>query len=135
MLIRGRAAAKQAKRFAARIPELVLLPWWNGDGICGFDLTQFAFDPNPPRAARDVVDLLGVRMVMLLCAAAHRQARLGQTLVADDGIAIRQQFADFGTVLGDERRDLVEIFYIHGFQMWFQFQTCSQGRRRVNRLR
>ena len=54
-------------------------------------------------------------MKMLLRARAGGQSRLGQALIADGGIAVRQQFADFRAVLGDERRDLIQIFDVHKF--------------------
>jgi len=46
-------------------------------------------------------------MKMFLRACADWQSRLGETLIAYGGIPMRKQFADFRTVLCDERRHFV----------------------------
>ena len=64
-------------------------------------------------------------MEMFLRRAADRQPRLGQALVADGGVAVRQQFADFRAVLGDERRDFIEIFHVHMFSPQASVLACG----------
>src|SRR5208283_5633832 len=91
----------------------------NGNGVAGFYVARFAFDANPSRAVRNVIYFLGLDVIMFLRARAGRQTRFRQALVADDGIAMRQQFTDFRTVLGEKRCKIVEILNIHGiFGFW-----------------
>jgi hypothetical protein len=115
VLVGRRAAAQQSQRFVANIPKFMFATGRNGNGVAGFNVARFAFDANPSRAVRNVINFLGFDVIMFLRARAGRQTRLRQALVADDGIAMRQQFADFRTVLGDEGRNIAEIFNVHGF--------------------
>ena len=64
---------------------------------------------------RDVVNFLGFDVIMFLRAAARRQMRLREALMANGRIAMRQQLADFRAVLGDERRDFPKILNFHRF--------------------
>ena len=41
------------------------------------------------------------------------QARFGETLVADGGVAIGEKFANFRAIFGDERGHSVQIFDFH----------------------
>ena len=41
------------------------------------------------------------------------EAGFGEALVANGGIAVGEEFADFGAVFGEEGGDVVEIFYVH----------------------
>src|SRR5450432_3906059 len=86
---------------------------WNRDGVPGPDFTRFAFNADFSRAVGDVINLLGARMKMFLRARAGGQTRLGETLVADGGITMCEQFADFRSVLRGEGGDFIKIFYIH----------------------
>ena len=113
MFVGRRAAAEQPERFGAGVPKLVPAARRNGDGVTGADLAGFAGDADPARAVREIIDLLGPDMIMLLGAGADRNARFSQALVADDGIAVRQQFADFRAVLGDEGRNGVQVCDVH----------------------
>ena len=47
-----------------------------------------------------------------------RQAGFGKALVANHGIAMREQLANFRAVFCDKRFDLVKIFHIHGALLW-----------------
>jgi hypothetical protein len=114
VLIGRRAAAQQPQGFVAGVPKLVFAAGRDGDGVAGFYIARFAFDANPSLAVRDVIYFLGLDVIMFLRARAGRQTRFRQALVADDGIAMRQQFTDFGTVLGNKRCKVVEILDIHG---------------------
>src|SRR5262245_9113856 len=98
MLVSRRATAEQAEWFASRVPKFVLLPRRDGDGIPGLDLLLLALNADAPAAIRDVVDFLRARMIVLLRARADRQPCFGQALVANRGIPIRQQLADFRAV-------------------------------------
>src|ERR1700722_18012152 len=85
----------------------------NGDGIADLYLASLAVNADAASAVGDVINLLRPDMIMFLRAAAGGQARFGQALVADGGIAMRKPLADFPAVFGGKRRDFVEIFYIH----------------------
>src|SRR5882724_7107068 len=113
MLVTWRAAAEQVQHLLAGVPELVLLARRNGDGVTGFHIRTFAFDAHPALAGQDEVNLLRPGVIMLLSAAACRQARVRQALIANARIAIRQQFADFGTVLGDECGHVAHVLDFH----------------------
>jgi len=113
MLVGRGATAQQSQRFVAGIPKLVFAAGRNGNGVTGFHVACFAFDANPSRAVGDVINFLGFDVIMFLRARAGRQTRFRQALVANDGIAMRQQFTDFRTVLRDEGRCFVEIFDVH----------------------
>jgi hypothetical protein len=123
VLVAGGTAAEQAQNFTAGVPEFMFLAGWNGDGIPCSHFARFIFDADFPGAVRNVINFLGARMKMFLGRAAHRQPRLGETLVADGGVAMREQLADFRAVLGRERFDLIEVFYIHKF---FWLKTFGQ---------
>ena len=113
MFVGGCATAEQAESVAAGVPKLVLLAGQNGNSIADFDLAGFAIDAHAAGAVGDVIDFLGLDMIMFLRAAAGGQARFSQALFTNAGIAVREQFADFRAVLGDERRNFVEIFDVH----------------------
>ena len=115
VLVGRRAAAQQSQRFVAGIPKLVFPAGRNGNGVTGFNVARFACDANPSRAMRNVINFLGFDVIMFLRARAGRQARFRQALVANDGIAMRQQFTNFRTVLRDEGRNIAEIFNVHNF--------------------
>ena len=86
-----------------------------GDGVPRPDFAQLARDADFSRAVRDEVNFLRARVKMFLRARADGQARLGEALVADGRVAVREQLADLQAVLGDERRHFVGIFYVHKF--------------------
>jgi hypothetical protein len=115
MLIRRRATAQQLKRFAAGVPQLVLLAGQNGDSIASFDVADFTINANAPGAMGDIINFLGLDMIMLLRAAAGGQPRFGQALVANGRIAVREQLPDFRAILGSERHDVVQVFDVHKF--------------------
>ena len=110
----------------------MLLPRWNRNGITHFHLAGFALNPHAPAAVSDVINFLRPDMVMLLRAAADRQARLSQALVANGGIAMRQQFPDFRAVLGGKRRDLVQILDVHARD--YNFIGCARRCLKVKQL-
>jgi len=73
-------------------------------GVLRTDVAQLAVEFHPARAAEDIVNLLGLRVVVLLRGGADGDGRLGQALVADGRVAIGEQFANLGAVLGGEGR-------------------------------
>jgi len=81
--------------------------------ITNHDVADFPFDPHPSGPVGDVVDLLGLGVVVLLSSAADGQARLRQALVADGRVPVRQQFADLRAVFGCECGCAVQIAYVH----------------------
>jgi len=52
-------------------------------------------------------------MVVRRGAAAHRQSGLGQALLRDARIAMREQFANLGAVLGGEAGHAISIANVH----------------------
>lgn len=117
MFVSRSTTAEQAQRFGAGIPKLVLLAGEDCDGVAGFDLADFPINAHPPGAVGDAINFLGVNVKMFLRAAARGQARFGQALIANGGIAVREEFADFRPVLGDERRDFVQVPDVHGMDL------------------
>ena len=73
----------------------MLLAGRNGDGVAGADFAQFTFDANSAGAVGDVIDFFGFGMVMFLSAGAGGKAGFGEALVANGGIAVGEEFADF----------------------------------------
>src|SRR5262245_41870379 len=113
VLVSGRAATEQPERFIACVPDLVPAARWYGDGIAGFDLARFVSNAHPASAGGDIVNLLGLRVVMFQCAAAGRHARLRQALVADERIAMSEQLANLRAVLRGEGGHFIEVFHVH----------------------
>src|SRR5674476_1192479 len=95
----GRKAAEQAQGFIAGVPEFVFVSGRNGDGVPCPHLVRFVFDADFSGAVRDVINLLALGMKMFLRCAADGQARFGETLIADGGVTMREQFADFRCLL------------------------------------
>src|SRR5256885_16006840 len=102
MFVTGSAAAKKRERLGAGIPKFVLFAGRDCDGVASFDFGKLAFDAHATLAVGDEIDFLGPGVVMLLGAGAGRKASFGQALVADGGIAVGEQFADFRTGFRDE---------------------------------
>ncbi len=50
----------------ASVPQLVPLARQNGDGVADLDVAGFAINANPARAMGDVIDFLGLDVIMLL---------------------------------------------------------------------
>src|ERR1700722_16928508 len=107
------AAAQEAQDLTTGSPQFMPLAGENRDGIARLVLPQLAFDADFSCSMGDVIDFLGDSMKMFLGGATHRQARLGKALLADAGISMREQFADFRSVLGGERSNLVELLNVH----------------------
>ena len=107
MLVGRSAAAKKSEGFGARVPKFVALSGENGDGVASDYIANFCFDTDSTASVGDVVDLLGLLMVVFLGSAADGQTCLGQTLVANGRVAVGQQFANFRAVLGDEGDDFI----------------------------
>src|SRR5213075_1127881 len=102
VLVSGGAAAEEVECFFAGVPEFVLLAGGDRDGVAGFYFAGFVFDADTAGAVGDVINFFGFGMVMFLRAGADGQAGLGEALVADSRVAMREEFADFGAVFGDE---------------------------------
>src|SRR5262249_30821429 len=61
----------------------------------------------------DVVNLLSHPVVMFLGAASRLQPGFSQTLVANAGIAMCQQFSNFRSILGREWRHIIQVLNLH----------------------
>lgn len=103
VLVSRRATAEQSQGFSSCVPDFVFLPGRNGNGIPSLDLSRLVFDPHASIATSDVIYLLGNPVVMFLGRITRVNARFGQALIPNGGIAMRKQFADFGSVPGLER--------------------------------
>src|ERR1035441_2572063 len=82
VLVSRRAAAKQPQRLAARIPQLVLLAWTNGYRVPSLDLAHLFFDADSAPAMGNVINLLGLGVIVFLRVAGDGYPRLGQALIA-----------------------------------------------------
>ena len=118
MLEAGRATAEQPQRLASRVPEFVFLAGSYGNGVAGLHFAQLVLDAHPARAVRDEINLLRLGVLMLLRASAGGLPRLGETLIANDGIAIREQLANLRPVLRDERRNVSKVLHIQARDVW-----------------
>src|SRR3954469_14491085 len=125
MFVARRAAAEQDQRFTSGIPQLVLLSGRDGNGVSGAYVGKLAFDSHPAGALSDKIDFLGFGMVMFLRARPGRKTRLGETLIANGGIPVGQQFADLGAVLGDKGGSGVTL---NNFHPGSSSQTHGRGK-------
>jgi hypothetical protein len=107
------ATAQKLENLFAGIGNLVFFSRRDCDCIARADGARFIADLHPSLPLQNIVNLLGFQVSMWRRAARGRKSRFGQSLVADAGISMRQQFADFRTVLGDESRNVVDILDIH----------------------
>ena len=97
----------------AGIPEFVSFAGRDGDGIARFHILIFGFNAYAALSVCDVVDLFGARVKMFLGARTRGQSGFGQTLVADVGVAMGEEFADFAAVFGCEGGGVLKVFDVH----------------------
>ena len=114
ILVTGRAAAEEDEGNVADVPDLVVGTGRNGDGVERADFAEFAVEFHATGAAEDVVNLLGLRMIMLLRGGSDGDGGLREALVADAGVAVGEELADFGAVFGGEGDGLGAIDDVHG---------------------
>src|SRR4029453_6226872 len=100
VLISWRAAAEELERHAAGRGDGVDAAGWFGGGVSPSPRGCFLADRDPARPFEDVIDFLGLRMVMGRRARAWGQAGLGQALLGDAQIAMGQKLANLRAVLG-----------------------------------
>ena len=74
----------------------------NRNRVARADTLRLPHEVHDPFAFENVVDLFGFRVVMRRRVDAGRDGGLGEALMADRGVAVREEFADRGTVFGDE---------------------------------
>lgn len=113
VLVRGRAGAKQLEGGGAGVPDLVFFAGRDGNGIADANGVLFALDAHAALAFGDEIDFFGFDVVVLLRGVANGNARFCEALLADTGIAVRKEFADFGAILRDEGGDVLEVLDIH----------------------
>src|SRR6266481_2304374 len=68
VLVSRRTATQEPQRFRSRVPQLVLLPGRNRDGVAGAHVAEFIADADAAAAVSEVIDFLGFRVEMFLCA-------------------------------------------------------------------
>ena len=84
------------------------------DGIAHANILRLAFDRHDSLTIGDVIDFFCLDVIVWNRLPTDWNAGLGETLIADGRISIRQQLSNFGGVLRGERRHNVEVFNIHG---------------------
>ena len=114
MLIRRRATAKELQDALAGVPDLMDHSGGDRDRVARPDRPRLVADSGYALALEDVIDLLGLDMMVRGGAGAGWEPRFGQRLVADRGVPVRQKLADLGAVFGDEGRDVIDVFNVHG---------------------
>src|SRR3954462_7560372 len=90
VLVSRGATAKQFQYAGTGVPDLMVQPRRNRDGISSPDLPDFFFDSHSPLAPSDEINLFRDLMKMLLRAAARLNPGFSETLLADNGIAVSQ---------------------------------------------
>ena len=113
MLVARCAATEKHQRFLARVDDLVRGPRRDRDRVAHGHLGRFLANVHPRPALQDVVDFLGLGVVVRRRGSADRQARFGQALIANARVAVRQQFANLRAVLSGKTGDAGEILNIH----------------------
>src|SRR5258705_13542307 len=109
----GDKAAEQRRLLCRGLRRFGRFRGGNGNGPGGLPPRTSAFGGPPPRARRNKINLFGFDMIMLLGAGAARQPRLGQALLADGGVPVREQFAYLRAVLRSKRRRSADAFDFH----------------------
>jgi len=83
------------------------------DGISRTDIANFVPHLHSGNALQNVVNFFSFYVMVALRATAGGKSGLGQRLVADTRIPVREEFADLGAILCYEGWNFVEIFYVH----------------------
>ncbi len=113
MFVSRSTAAKQAQDFISRVPKFVADPRRDGDGVAGLDVAFLRAEAHPAVAVGQVINLLGPDVIVLLRGRTDRQPGFRERLLPHAGVAVREQFADFRAVLGDEGRAMRQGDNIH----------------------
>src|SRR3954447_16361130 len=111
--VRRGAAAQEAERLRARVPQLVGRSGRDHHGVAGRHVGLVVAQLHPAAARREEVDLLGDAVVVLLGLRAGRHCRLGQALVRRVAGRGAGQLADLRAVLRDERLRRLESLLAH----------------------
>jgi len=113
VLVSRRAAAEEAQRFGTGVPDFVLPAWRNRDRVSHFHLASFVFDAHAALTVRDVINFFSHFVIMLLSRAAGMNACFRETLISNGRVSVREEFANFGAIFSDERRDSFQVGDIH----------------------
>jgi hypothetical protein len=95
---------------------------WYGDGVAWTDFPKLAVDFHLCATVKDVIDFLGLPVVVGRRAGASRKPSFCQALLFDARVAMRQQFTDFRPVFRPKRGNVIDVVYVHCIQ-----QTQLQG--------
>src|SRR5262245_35484213 len=88
MLIPRRAATQKHQRHVAVVENLMHCPRWDRDRIAWPHVPHVIADRHLAAACEDVVNLLGLGMIMSSRRRSRWQSRLGQTLITNARIAV-----------------------------------------------
>src|SRR5262245_37873388 len=105
----------------------MLLAWGHCDGIAGFDLHDLPLDPHAAISVREVVNFLGLGMVMFLCAGVDVQPRFGQALFSTRRISVSRQLPDLGPIFSDKSGHVFYVFGVHRQLKKFRSVWASGG--------
>ena len=109
MFIGGCAATEELHTLPPRIGNLVVGTGWNGNGVALPDLAFLFTDLHGARAFEDVVELLGLHVMVACRGSSGGKPCLRQRLVLDARVAVGQKFADLGTVFRGERLHVFNV--------------------------
>ncbi len=90
VLVGWRTTAEEFQDRLACIGDLVKCSGRDGDGVARNNVLALLADPHQPFAFENVVDLLGLHVVMAGRRGTRRKPRFGQRLVLDARVAISQ---------------------------------------------
>ena len=88
-------------------------PRRDGDGVAGLDVPFLRAEAHPAASVGQVINFLRADVIMFLSGCTDRQPGFRERLLTHAGVARREQFADFRSVLGDEGRALRQGDNIH----------------------
>src|SRR5438045_2549040 len=134
MFVTRRTAAEKFQRFLAGVPQLVLLARQYGNSIPGLHLGHFSFNAHSALAGEDEINLLRAGVIMLLRARPWRQPRLGQALIANGRVTVRQQFPNFRPVFGNERWRASQVLYFHRGRSCWTKRVPLERKKHIRRL-
>lgn len=113
MFIGGCAATEELHGPLPRIGNLVVGTGWNSNGVALPDLAFLFADLHGALALEDVIEFLGLHVMVPCCGGSGGKPGLCQRLVLDARVAVGEKFADLGTVL---RRERLHVFNVDDVQ-------------------
>ena len=113
VFVAGGAAAEKPQHARAAVGDAMMRSRRDGDRVAGTNRLHLIADLHQRLAFENEVDLFGLQVVVRRRARAGGEPGLGERLIANARVAMREQFADFRAVLGDKGRRPREALDVH----------------------